>query len=61
MHETLKHPVKYTDARININNDADILFWAKQLNTTPNKLREAVASIGTMATYVKIWLKNNRE
>jgi hypothetical protein len=39
--------------RINVNEDYELRDWSKKLNTTPEKLKEAVKQVGPMADKVK--------
>ena len=43
--------------RINIGEQHEITYWSKQFNVTPEKLKEAVQSVGPMATDVEKKLK----
>ncbi|MBL0726523.1 DUF3606 domain-containing protein [Piscinibacter sp. HJYY11] len=43
--------------RININQDYEVRDWAKALNTTPEKLKEAVKQVGDRAEAVERHLK----
>ena len=40
-------------SRINIHEDYELRDWAKKFNVTPEKLKEAVAKVGTSAEAVK--------
>ena len=42
--------------RININQDYELRDWAKSLNTTPEKIKEAVAAVGDRADKVREYL-----
>jgi hypothetical protein len=44
--------------RINVNEDYELRDWSKSLNTTPEKLKEAVAAVGDRADKVREFLKN---
>ena len=44
--------------RINVNEDYELRDWSKSLNTTPEKLREAVQAVGDRAEKVREYLKN---
>lgn len=43
--------------RININEDYEVRDWSKSLNTTPEKLKEAVGAVGDSADKVREYLK----
>lgn len=42
--------------RINVNQDYELRDWAKSLDTTPEKLKEAVAAVGDRADKVREYL-----
>ncbi len=42
--------------RINVNQDYELRDWAKSLNTTPEKLKEAVQAVGDRSDKVREWL-----
>jgi hypothetical protein len=44
-------------ARINVNEDYELRDWSKSLNTTPEKLKEAVQAVGDRAEKVREYLK----
>ncbi len=44
--------------RINVNEDYELRDWSKSLNTTPEKLKEAVQAVGDRAEKVREYLKN---
>ena len=44
--------------RINVNQDYELRDWAKTLNTTPEKLKEAVQAVGDRADKVREYLKD---
>ena len=44
--------------RINIHQDYELRDWAKSLNTTPERVKEAVAAVGDRAEKVREYLKN---
>ena len=46
-------------SRINIQQTHEINYWTKQLNTSPDKLKKAVAEVGPMVKDVKKWLNSN--
>lgn len=46
--------------RINVNQDYELRDWAKSLNTTPERLKEAVQAVGDRAEKVREYLKNDR-
>jgi hypothetical protein len=37
---------KADDTRINVDQDHEVSYWAKELGVTPNELRQAVQSAG---------------
>lgn len=46
--------------RINVNQDYELRDWAKSLNTTPERLKEAVQAVGDRAEKVREYLKNDK-
>jgi hypothetical protein len=44
--------------RINVNEDYELRDWSKSLNTTPERLKEAVQAVGDRADQVREYLKN---
>jgi hypothetical protein len=42
--------------RINVNQDYELRDWAKSLNTTPERVKEAVQAVGDRADKVKEYL-----
>jgi hypothetical protein len=42
--------------RINVHQDYELRDWAKSLNTTPEKIKEAVAAVGDRADKVREYL-----
>ena len=42
--------------RINVNEDYELRDWAKSLNTTPERLKEAVQAVGDRADKVREYL-----
>ena len=42
--------------RINVNEDYELRDWAKTLNTTPERLKEAVQAVGDRADKVREYL-----
>lgn len=44
--------------RINVNEDYELRDWSKSLNTTPERLKEAVRAVGDRADKVREFLKN---
>ena len=44
--------------RINVNQDYELRDWAKNLDTTPERLKEAVQAVGDRADKVREFLKN---
>jgi len=42
--------------RINVNQDYELRDWAKSMNTTPEKLKEAVQAVGDRADKVRDYL-----
>ena len=47
-------------ARINVNQDYELRDWARSLNTTPERLKEAVQAVGDRADKVREYLKSDR-
>ena len=46
--------------RINVNEDYELRDWAKSLNTTPERLREAVQAVGDRAEKVREYLSGDK-
>ena len=47
-------------ARINVNQDYELRDWAKSLNTTPERIKEAVQAVGDRAEKVREYLKSGK-
>ena len=45
-------------SRINVNQDYELRDWAKKFDVTPERLKEAVASVGTSAEAVEKHLRD---
>ena len=46
--------------RINVNQDYELRDWAKSLNTTPERLKEAVQAVGDRAEKVREYLSQGK-
>jgi hypothetical protein len=46
--------------RINVNQDYELRDWAKSLNTTPERLKEAVQAVGDRAEKVREYLGQDK-
>lgn len=46
--------------RINIHQDYELRDWSKSLNTTPERLKEAVAAVGDRAEKVREYLGRDK-
>ena len=46
--------------RINVNEDYELRDWAKSLNTTPERIKEAVRAVGDRAQKVREYLGGDR-
>ena len=44
--------------RINIHEDYELRDWAKSLNTSPERVKEAVQAVGDRADKVREYLRN---
>lgn len=44
--------------RINVNQDYELRDWAKSLNTTPDRVKEAVQAVGDRAEKVREYLRD---
>lgn len=42
--------------RINVNQDYELRDWAKSMNTTPEKIKEAVTAVGDRAEAVRKYI-----
>jgi len=47
-------------ARINVNEDYELRDWARSLNTTPERIREAVQAVGDRAEKVREYLESDK-
>jgi hypothetical protein len=45
---------------INVHQEHEVRTWTRSLNTTPEKLREAVRAVGTSVERVREYLTSNR-
>ena len=46
--------------RINVNQDYELRDWARSLNTTPERLKEAVQAVGDRADKVREYLDKDK-
>jgi hypothetical protein len=46
--------------RINVNQDYELRDWAKSLNTTPERVKEAVQAVGDRADKVREYLSERK-
>lgn len=46
--------------RINVEQEHELRYWTKELNVTPERLREAVKAAGTSVEAVRTYLKKDR-
>jgi len=46
--------------RINVNQDYELRDWARSLNTTPERIKEAVQAVGDRAEKVREYLKSDK-
>lgn len=46
--------------RINVNQDYELRDWSKSLNTTPEKLKEAVKAVGDQVEKVREFLARGK-
>lgn len=46
--------------RINVNQDYELRDWARSLDTTPERIKEAVQAVGDRADKVREYLKSDR-
>lgn len=47
-------------ARINVNEDYELRDWARSLDTTPERIKEAVQAVGDRAEKVREYLKSDK-
>jgi hypothetical protein len=47
-------------ARIDVNQDYELRDWAKSLNTTPERVKEAVQAVGDRADKVREYLSQDK-
>jgi len=45
---------------VNTSEDYELRVWAKSLNTTPEKVKEAVAAVGNSADAVREYVKREK-
>jgi hypothetical protein len=60
MSDNLNITGKQDDVRININQDYELEYWAKKMNVSKEKIKTAVAAVGTRVADIQNWLKNNQ-
>jgi hypothetical protein len=46
--------------RINVNQEYELRDWARSMNTTPERLKEAVQAVGDRADKVREYLKQDK-
>jgi len=46
--------------RINVHQDYELRGWARSLNTTPERLKEAVQAVGDRADKVREYLRGDK-
>jgi hypothetical protein len=46
--------------RINVNQDYELRDWAKSMNTTPERIKEAVQAVGDRAEKVREYLSQDK-
>ena len=46
--------------RINVNQDYELRDWARSLNTTPERIKEAVQAVGDRAEKVREYLESDK-
>lgn len=46
--------------RINVHQDYELRDWAKSMNTTPERIKEAVQAVGDRAEKVREYLSNDK-
>ena len=46
--------------RINVNQDYELRDWAKSMNTTPERIKEAVQAVGDRAEKVREYLNQGK-
>lgn len=46
--------------RINVNEDYELRDWAKSMNTTPERIKEAVQAVGDRAEKVREYLSGDK-
>ena len=47
-------------ARINVHQDYELRDWARSLNTTPERIKEAVQAVGDRAEKVREYLRSDK-
>lgn len=50
----------HDQARIDLQNAAELTIWSKKLDATPDQLKEAVGAVGDLASDVEMHLKGSR-
>jgi hypothetical protein len=49
---------KADDSRVNINESYELQYWSEKLNVSRDRLKEAVAAVGSRIDDVKKYLNN---
>ena len=60
MADDLKNKGAQDRARINVNEDHELVYWTKELGCTADELRAAIKVVGVMATSVRQHLARNK-
>jgi hypothetical protein len=60
MPDDLKNTGKQDDIRINVHQEHEVTYWAKELNVSPEQLKEAVDKVGPMVEDVRKILTPSR-
>ena len=60
MSDNLNITGKQDDINININQDYELEYWAKKMNVSKEKIKTAVAAVGTRFVDIQNWLKNSQ-
>jgi hypothetical protein len=47
--------------RINVNEDYELRDWAKSMNTTPERIKEAVQAVGDRAEKVRAYIRERAQ
>lgn len=59
MTDGLRRAEKEDDLRVNVHKSHEINYWARQLRTSPERIKKAIDTVGPMVKDMKKWLSLN--